>query len=127
MIAPVEGSELRIGDHVGRVIEIPGHTLGHVALVFDDPRIAFVGDTLFAMGCGRLFEGTAEQMHNSLQRLAALPQDTALDCGRITPANARFATHAEPDNRRSSARLEQGAGAARGRRDHVFHQRRPGT
>ena len=57
-VALSEGSELRIGDHVGRVIEIPGHTLGHVALVFDDDRIAFVGDTLFAMGCGRLFEGT---------------------------------------------------------------------
>src|SRR6478609_9596671 len=61
-----EGSELRIGEHAGRVIEIPGHTLGHIALIFDEARFAFVGDTLFAMGCGRLFEGTAEQMHDSL-------------------------------------------------------------
>jgi hydroxyacylglutathione hydrolase len=97
---------LRIGDHVGRVIEIPGHTLGHVALIFDDARIAFVGDTLFAMGCGRLFEGTAEQMHHSLQRLAALPEDTALYCGHeYTLANARFAVTVEPDNPALTARL----------------------
>ena len=102
-----EGSELRIGNHAGRVIEIPGHTLGHVALIFDDPAIAFVGDTLFAMGCGRLFEGTAEQMHHSLQRIAALPEETALYCGHeYTLANARFAIHAEPDNAAIAARLE---------------------
>jgi hydroxyacylglutathione hydrolase len=103
-----EGSELRIGNHAGRVIEIPGHTLGHVALIFDDPAIAFVGDTLFAMGCGRLFEGTAEQMYRSLQRLAALPEETALYCGHeYTLANARFAIHAEPGNAAIAARLEQ--------------------
>jgi hydroxyacylglutathione hydrolase len=103
-----EGSELRIGDHAGRVIEIPGHTLGHVALILDADRIAFVGDTLFAMGCGRLFEGTAEQMHDSLQRLAALPEDTALYCGHeYTLANARFAIHAEPDNAAVAARLDE--------------------
>ena len=103
-----EGSELRIGDHVGRVMEIPGHTLGHVALVFDEDRIAFVGDTLFAMGCGRLFEGTAQQMHKSLQRIAALPGDTALYCGHeYTLANARFAAHAEPGNGATAARLEE--------------------
>jgi hydroxyacylglutathione hydrolase len=103
-----EGSELRIGDHRGRVIEIPGHTLGHVALIFDDDRIAFVGDTLFAMGCGRLFEGTAQQMHDSLQRLAGLPPDTALYCGHeYTLANARFAAHAEPNNAAIAARLAE--------------------
>jgi hydroxyacylglutathione hydrolase len=99
-----EGSELRIGEQVGWVIEIPGHTLGHVALVFDD--MAFVGDTLFAMGCGRLFEGTAEQMYGSLQRIAALPEGTALYCGHeYTLANARFAAHAEPGNAAIAARL----------------------
>jgi hydroxyacylglutathione hydrolase len=103
-----EGSELRIGDHIGRVIEIPGHTLGHVALVFEDDRIAFVGDTLFAMGCGRLFEGTAAQMHHSLHRLAALPEDTALYCGHeYTLANARFAAHAEPESEAISDRLKE--------------------
>ena len=103
-----EGSELRIGKHVGRVIEIPGHTLGHVALILDDDRNAFVGDTLFAMGCGRLFEGTAAQMHHSLQRLAALRGDTALYCGHeYTLSNARFAIHAEPDNAAIAARLDE--------------------
>ena len=101
-----EGSELRIGAHLGRVMEIPGHTLGHVALVLDDNRIAFVGDTLFAMGCGRLFEGTAEQMYSSLQRIAALPEETALYCGHeYTLANARFAAQAEPGNSAIADRL----------------------
>jgi hydroxyacylglutathione hydrolase len=107
-VALSEGSELRIGDHVGRVMEIPGHTLGHIALVFDEPRIAFVGDTLFAMGCGRLFEGTAEQMYSSLQRLVELPRDTALYCGHeYTLANARFAAHSEPGNDAIAARLDE--------------------
>jgi hydroxyacylglutathione hydrolase len=107
-VALSEGSELRIGEHVGRVIEIPGHTLGHIALVFDEARVAFVGDTLFAMGCGRLFEGTAEQMFGSLRRLAVLPEDTALYCGHeYTLANARFAAHAEPDNPAIAARLAE--------------------
>ena len=107
-VALAEGDAIRIGSHAGRVIEIPGHTLGHIALVFEDDRIAFVGDTLFAMGCGRLFEGTAEQMHNSLQRLVALAEDTALYCGHeYTLANGQFAAHAEPDNPAIAARLEQ--------------------
>src|SRR5579872_3486921 len=67
------GDKVCLGDHCGRVIEVPGHTLGHIALIFDDERIAFVGDTLFAMGCGRLFEGTPEQMYRSLGQLAELP------------------------------------------------------
>jgi hydroxyacylglutathione hydrolase len=107
-VALAEGSELRIGNHTGRVIEIPGHTLGHVALVFDDDRIAFVGDTLFAMGCGRLFEGTAEQMFGSLQKIAALPPDTALYCGHeYTLANGLFAITAEPDNPAIWERLDE--------------------
>ena len=107
-VALSEGSDLRIGNHAGRAMEIPGHTLGHLALVFEDDRVAFVGDTLFAMGCGRLFEGTPEQMHHSLQRIAALPEDTALYCGHeYTLANARFAIHAEPDNAAIRGRLEE--------------------
>jgi hydroxyacylglutathione hydrolase len=103
-----EGSELRIGDHRGRVIAIPGHTLGHVALVFDEDRIAFVGDTLFAMGCGKLFEGTPEQMHRSLQRIAELAEDTRLYCGHeYTLANARFAALVEPGNADIAARLAE--------------------
>ena len=103
-----EGDEIRIGRHRGRVIEVPGHTLGHIALIFDAEGVAFVGDTLFAMGCGRLFEGTPEQMYRSLERLTALPDDTRLYCAHeYTLANARFAAHAEPDNRAIAARLEQ--------------------
>ena len=105
-VALSEGSELRIGEYLGRAMEIPGHTLGHIALVFDEPRMAFVGDTLFAMGCGRLFEGTAQQMYDSLQRIAGLPEDTALYCGHeYTLANAKFAAHAEPDNPAVADRL----------------------
>lgn len=105
-VALSEGSELRIGEHRGRAIEIPGHTLGHLALVFEEQGIAFVGDTLFAMGCGRLFEGTAEQMFRSLQRIAALPGDTRLYCGHeYTLSNARFAANAEPANRDIAERL----------------------
>ena len=103
-----EGDEIRIGSHVGRVIEVPGHTLDHIALIFDDERVAFVGDTLFAMGCGRLFEGTPEEMYRSLQRLAALPNDTRLYCGHeYTLANARFAAHAEPGNDAIAERMAQ--------------------
>src|SRR5690348_13499731 len=106
-IALSEGDELRIGDHTARVIEVPGHTLDHIALIFDEERVAFVGDTLFAMGCGRLFEGTAEQMYRSLGRLADLPEDTRLYCAHeYTLANARFAAHAEPQNGDISARLD---------------------
>lgn len=103
-----EGSEVRIGDHAGRVIEVPGHTLDHIALIFDDERAAFVGDTLFAMGCGRLFEGSPQQMYRSLERLAALPEDTRLYCAHeYTLSNARFAVHAEPDNRALADRLAE--------------------
>ena len=103
-----EGDEIRIGRHRGRVIEVPGHTLGHIALIFDAEGVAFVGDTLFAMGCGRLFEGSPEQMYRSLERLTALPDDTRLYCAHeYTLANARFAAHAEPDNSAIAARLEQ--------------------
>ena len=107
-VSLAEGDAICIGRHQGRVIEIPGHTLGHIAICLDEARVAFVGDTLFAMGCGRLFEGTAEQMHGSLQRLASLPEDTALYCGHeYTLANARFAAHAEPGNAAIAERLEK--------------------
>lgn len=102
-----EGGAVRLGDHVGRVIAVPGHTLGHIALIFDD-GIAFVGDTLFAMGCGRLFEGTPQQMFNSLQRLAELPDETRLYCAHeYTLSNGRFAAHAEPGNAKIADRLAQ--------------------
>lgn len=101
-----EGDEIRLGSHVGRVIEVPGHTLGHIALVFDADGVAFVGDTLFAMGCGRLFEGTPGQMYRSLGRLTGLAPETKLYCAHeYTLANAAFAAHAEPCNRAIEDRL----------------------
>ena len=105
-VALNEGDTVRLGNRVGRVIEVPGHTLGHIALLFDEERVAFVGDTLFAMGCGRLFEGTPAQMYRSLQRLTGLPEDTKLYCAHeYTLSNARFAVHAEPTNAATAARL----------------------
>lgn len=106
-ISLVEGDQIRLGRHVGRVIEVPGHTRGHIALIFDDDHVAFVGDTLFAMGCGRLFEGTPEQMFHSLSRLAALPHETKLYCAHeYTLGNAVFAKDAEPQNAAIAKRLE---------------------
>jgi hydroxyacylglutathione hydrolase len=96
---------LKHGDHVPlpklecefTVLEVPGHTAGHIA--FFGEGLLFCGDTLFSAGCGRLFEGTAEQMHASLSTLAALPPDTAVYCGHeYTAANLRFAATVEPDN-----------------------------
>ena len=107
-VALSEGDQVRLGDHVGRVIEVPGHTLGHIALIFDQERVAFVGDTLFAMGCGRLFEGTPEQMYRSLQRITELPADARLYCAHeYTLSNAHFAAHAEPGNAAISGRLDE--------------------
>ena len=103
-----EGGEVRIGDHVGRVIEVPGHTLDHIALIFDADGVAFVGDTLFAMGCGRLFEGSPQQMYRSLCRIAELPEPTRLyPAHEYTLANARFAVRADPSNEALAARLAE--------------------
>jgi hydroxyacylglutathione hydrolase len=107
-VALKEGDEVRLGSHVGRVIEVPGHTVGHIALIFDQENVAFVGDTLFAMGCGRLFEGTPEQMYRSLQRLTALSPETQLYCAHeYTLSNARFAAHADPNDAAVAARLAE--------------------
>jgi len=104
--ALAEGDEVSIGRHLASVWEVPGHTLGHIAYIFSDDRVAFVGDTLFAMGCGRLFEGSPEQMRRSLERLAELPDETRLYCAHeYTLANARFAVHAFPRNKEIADRL----------------------
>lgn len=94
-----EGDRVRLGAAEAVVMEVPAHTAGHIAYHFPAEGVAFVGDTLFAMGCGRLFEGTAEQMHANLQRLAALPPETRIYCAHeYTLSNGRFARAAEPDN-----------------------------
>lgn len=88
------------------VLEVPGHTAGHIAYV--GHGAVFCGDTLFSAGCGRLFEGTAAQMHASLQKLALLPVDTAVYCAHeYTLANLRFARTVEPENRAVSEHLER--------------------
>lgn len=102
-----EGDKLEIGSFDIRVIETPGHTLGHVTYWMPEAKVAFAGDTLFAMGCGRVFEGNAEMMWRSLQKLAALPPETTIYCGHeYTIANARFGLTIEPDNAKLRARLE---------------------
>jgi hydroxyacylglutathione hydrolase len=97
MVRPAD--TLQIGEWSAQVIDVGGHTAGHVAYHLPDAGIAFVGDSLFALGCGRMFEGTPPQFWASLSRLKALPPETTLYCAHeYTQANARFALHADPDN-----------------------------
>ena len=102
------GDSAKIGAIEAGLIDIPAHTAGHVAFHLPAASAAFVGDTLFAMGCGRLFEGTAQHMYDALGKLAALPGDTRLYCGHeYTLANGRFALTVEPDNAELARRVEQ--------------------
>ena len=94
-----EGDTVRLGAVEALVLELPAHTAGHVGFHLPSEQAVFVGDVLFAMGCGRLFEGSAEQMHANLQRLSALPPETQVYCAHeYTLGNARFALTVEPDN-----------------------------
>ena len=94
-----DGDSVWLGKIEAKVIFTPGHTSGHIVYSLPDEGVAFVGDTLFALGCGRLFEGTPEQMWTSLSRLSALPDDTVIYCAHeYTQANARFALSVDPDN-----------------------------
>lgn len=101
-----EGEPIRIGLDEGRVIDVPGHTVGHIAFHFPASRLAFTADSLMAGGCGRLFEGTADQMWQSLSKLAALPPETILCSGHeYTMSNLRFALSVDPDNPALQARV----------------------
>lgn len=101
-----EGDRLTVAGREAVVWEIPAHTAGHIAYYFEHDGMIFVGDTMFAMGCGRLFEGTAEQMYRNLQRITALPEEVRIYCGHeYTLSNARFAAHAEPGNEAVADRL----------------------
>ena len=101
-----EGDEVKIGEIKGTVFFIPGHTTGHIAFLFDNNL--FCGDTLFTAGCGRLFEGTPEQMHASLKKLMALPDNTKVYCGHeYTESNLRFAISLEPRNPKLASRFER--------------------
>jgi hydroxyacylglutathione hydrolase len=103
-----EGDRVSLGALQAHVLEVPAHTAGHIAYHLPQAGIVFVGDTLFAMGCGRLFEGTAEQMHSNLQRLAQLPPETGVYCAHeYTLSNARFAATVEPENQVVARRLQE--------------------
>jgi hydroxyacylglutathione hydrolase len=103
-----EGDTVTLGAFQAEVIDVPAHTAGHIAYHLPEGRLVFVGDTLFAMGCGRLFEGTAAQMFANMQRLAALPGDTTVYCAHeYTQSNGRYALVAEPDNRALSERMAE--------------------
>jgi len=94
-----EGSEIVLDGHIARVFDVPGHTAGHVAYWFKEERALFPGDTLFSLGCGRLFEGSAAQMWESLQKLRRLHDDTKIYCAHeYTSSNADFALTVESDN-----------------------------
>jgi hydroxyacylglutathione hydrolase len=96
----LQGDVLEFGRARATVLDVPGHTLGHVAFHFPDHQAAFVGDSVFALGCGRVFEGTMEMMWNSLKRIKALPPETRLYCAHeYTASNARFAVTIEPENK----------------------------
>jgi hydroxyacylglutathione hydrolase len=98
-VALRDGDTVRLGDHVAHVIETPGHTAGHIVFHLRDDAVVFTGDTLFAMGCGRLFEGNAAQMFDNMAKLAALPDETIVYCAHeYTQANGRYALVAEPGN-----------------------------
>jgi hydroxyacylglutathione hydrolase len=100
-----EGDEVKIGNLAGRVLDVSGHTVGHIAFHFPEANAVFTADSLMALGCGRLFEGTAPQMWESLSKLAALPRETLVCSGHeYTQNNARFALTIEPDNAALQAR-----------------------
>ena len=105
-----EGDKVSVGNLSGNVIETPGHTLGHIAYWFGGDKLAFAGDTLFSIGCGRVNEGTMEMMWASLLKLRGLPGDTRVYCGHeYTLANIKFAQTVEPDNAALAARAQQAA------------------
>ena len=103
-----EGDRVKVAGAEAIVWDIPAHTSGHIAYYFTDEGMIFVGDTMFAMGCGRLFEGNAEQMYANMQRIASLPDDVRIYCGHeYTLSNARFAAHADPENEAVKQRMAQ--------------------
>lgn len=103
-----EGDTVRLGAIEAKVLDVPAHTAGHIAYHFASEQAAFVGDTLFAMGCGRLFEGTAAQMYSNMRKLEALGDDTRVYCAHeYTLSNGKFALTVEPDNEALAQRMAQ--------------------
>jgi hydroxyacylglutathione hydrolase len=107
-VAVGEGDVVALGRHTAAVFDTPGHTRGHIVYYFAAARAAFVGDTLFALGCGRLFEGTPGQMWSSLQKILRWPDDTRIYCAHeYTQSNARFALTVEPQNAELRSRAQR--------------------
>jgi len=103
-----EGDRVKVGAVEAVVMDVPAHTAGHIAYHLPSEHKIFVGDTMFAMGCGRLFEGTAAQMYDNLKRIAALPPETEVYCAHeYTLSNARFAVTVEPGNEALRDRLRE--------------------
>jgi hydroxyacylglutathione hydrolase len=103
-----EGEKIAVGSLEAQVYETPGHTAGHISYFFPAEKLAFVGDTLFSIGCGRVIEGTPEMMWQSLLKLRGLPDDTRIYCGHeYTQANIRFAKTVEPENAALAAREKE--------------------
>lgn len=103
-----DGDRINICDEAAEIMLLRGHTLGHIAYYFSKSGVLFCGDTLFSLGCGRLFEGSYEQMFGSLQKLAALPPQTLVYCAHeYTLANAKFAITIEPDNKNLQDRIKE--------------------
>lgn len=103
-----EGDKVKVGNLVGNVIETPGHTLDHITYWFHGDKLAFAGDTLFSIGCGRVIEGTMDQMWTSLKKLRDLPDDTQVFVGHeYTLANIKFALTIEPNNAALKVRAAQ--------------------
>lgn len=102
-----EGDLFSLGNAKAKILDTPGHTSGHIAFYFEEAKALFCGDTLFALGCGRIFEGTPEQMWTSLKKLRALPDDTKVFCGHeYTQSNARFAVTIESGNEKLKERVQ---------------------
>ena len=107
-IALADGESYRFGTEPALVFDVPGHTRGHIAFWFSESDALFCGDTLFALGCGRLFEGTPQQMWTSLLKLRGLPPQTRVYCAHeYTQSNARFAVAVDPDNKALKSRAAQ--------------------
>jgi len=102
-----ENDKIQIGGNEGTVFDTPGHTIGHISVYFEASKLLFSADTLMALGCGRLFEGTAEQMWHSLQKLSKLPDDTLVCSGHeYTEKNADFALTIDPKNQELINRVQ---------------------
>ena len=107
-LALTEADSFSVGSEFARIIDVPGHTLGHIAFHFPQSGLAFTADSLMAGGCGRLFEGTARQMHASLAKLSQLPPETLICSGHeYTASNLRFALTLEPENPRLISRVTE--------------------